>query len=118
MPRLCTTSWDPLLKVSFVEMVRAHRLTISLPGDLTFKKGAMIRVLRSDPDQGWWQGECAGQVGLFPANFVQVMHRPSADSQIGNATWLPENGEEPLRLHLAAGDTIQQAAAPRTMVDQ
>jgi cortactin len=23
-------------------------------------------------DEGWWRGECKGQVGLFPANYVQL----------------------------------------------
>lgn len=36
-------------------------------GDLQFGKGALIRVLRADPDQGWWEGETGGRVGLFPA---------------------------------------------------
>ncbi|UYV77205.1 CTTN [Cordylochernes scorpioides] len=25
-------------------------------------------------DEGWWRGECHGQVGLFPANYVQLLH--------------------------------------------
>ena len=23
-------------------------------------------------DEGWWRGECGGQIGLFPANYVQL----------------------------------------------
>ncbi|XP_022236226.1 src substrate cortactin-like [Limulus polyphemus] len=25
-------------------------------------------------DEGWWQGECRGQIGLFPANYVQLLN--------------------------------------------
>ncbi|RWS01003.1 src substrate cortactin-like protein [Dinothrombium tinctorium] len=26
-------------------------------------------------DEGWWRGECHGQVGLFPANYVQLLNQ-------------------------------------------
>lgn len=26
-------------------------------------------------DEGWWRGECRGQVGLFPANYVQLIQQ-------------------------------------------
>lgn len=24
-------------------------------------------------DEGWWQGECNGRYGLFPANYVELI---------------------------------------------
>ncbi len=24
-------------------------------------------------DEGWWQGRCKGNFGLFPANYVQII---------------------------------------------
>jgi len=24
-------------------------------------------------DEGWWQGSCNGQYGLFPANYVELL---------------------------------------------
>ncbi|XP_023232337.1 src substrate cortactin-like [Centruroides sculpturatus] len=26
-------------------------------------------------DEGWWRGECRGQIGLFPANYVQLIQQ-------------------------------------------
>jgi hypothetical protein len=78
-------------------------------GDLQFGKGALIRVLRADPDQGWWEGETGGRVGLFPANFVQPVSRPhgAADNNHNDAAalgsaWTPGSSAEPIRLHLGA----------------
>lgn len=78
-------------------------------GDLQFGKGALIRVLRADPDQGWWEGETGGRVGLFPANFVQPVSRPhgAADNNNNDAAalgsaWTPGSSAEPIRLHLGA----------------
>ena len=27
----------------------------------------------SPQDEGWWQGECNGAYGLFPANYVELL---------------------------------------------
>lgn len=79
-------------------------------GDLQFGKGALIRVLRADPDQGWWEGETGGRVGLFPANFVQPVSRPhgatdnnnNSDAAALGGAWTPGSSAEPIRLHLGA----------------
>lgn len=42
-------------------------------GDLTFKEGDKIKVLKkTDSTDDWWQGELKGIKGMFPANYVQV----------------------------------------------
>ncbi|KAK7479215.1 hypothetical protein BaRGS_00029559 [Batillaria attramentaria] len=40
--------------------------------DLTFKKGDMV-MLRRQIDDNWYQGELNGQIGVFPASYVQVL---------------------------------------------
>lgn len=40
-------------------------------GDLSFAKGDRIKIL--DNRESWWRGEVAGQVGLFPPNYVEVV---------------------------------------------
>lgn len=40
--------------------------------DLTFKKGDMV-MLRRQVDDNWYQGELNGQIGVFPASYVQVL---------------------------------------------
>lgn len=42
-------------------------------GDLAFKEGDKIKVLKkTDSTDDWWQGELRGVKGMFPANYVQV----------------------------------------------
>ncbi|KAJ3197062.1 hypothetical protein HK101_006246 [Irineochytrium annulatum] len=40
-------------------------------GDLSFRKGDLIVILKKDPSE-WWTGRCNGSEGVFPANYVQV----------------------------------------------
>lgn len=40
--------------------------------DLSFEANDKITVLKEDPS-GWWYGECKGNTGLFPKNFVSVL---------------------------------------------
>ena len=37
--------------------------------ELTFLKDAVINVIKKEGTE-WWQGECNGQIGMFPANYV------------------------------------------------
>lgn len=42
-------------------------------GDLIFKEGDKIKVLKkTESTDDWWQGELRGIKGMFPANYVQV----------------------------------------------
>ncbi|CAL1528326.1 unnamed protein product [Lymnaea stagnalis] len=40
--------------------------------DLPLEKGDIV-ILRRQIDENWYQGELAGRIGFFPANFVQVL---------------------------------------------
>ena len=41
-------------------------------GDLSFKRGDVIDVLRrTDSREDWWQGQCRGRTGTFPANYTE-----------------------------------------------
>ena len=39
-------------------------------GELSFPKGARIRVRRKDPS-GWWEGGYTGKTGVFPGSYVK-----------------------------------------------
>lgn len=42
-------------------------------GDLAFREGDRIRVVRkTESRDDWWDGEVKGRVGMFPANYVQL----------------------------------------------
>ena len=42
------------------------------PDDLSFAEGDHIRLLEKVSDE-WYRGECKGQTGMFPSNFVNVI---------------------------------------------
>ena len=43
------------------------------PGDLAFREGDRIRVVKkTESVDDWWDGELGGRVGVFPANYVRV----------------------------------------------
>lgn len=44
------------------------------PGDLPFKKGDVIDILKkSDTTDDWWSGRNNGVSGIFPANYVELI---------------------------------------------
>ena len=50
-------------------MIALYPYTAQNPDELTFQKDTVINVTKKD-DPDWWQGECNGQVGMFPSNYV------------------------------------------------
>ncbi|KAH8379536.1 hypothetical protein KR009_005497 [Drosophila setifemur] len=53
--------------------------------ELSIATGEVLSVTRSDVGEGWWEGKNArGQVGLFPAAYVEVLS--AAEAQKLNAT--------------------------------
>ena len=54
------------------QMVRAlYSLDTAVEGELAFKEGDCIEVLREDPS-GWWEGRLNGKTGRFPCNYTQA----------------------------------------------
>ncbi|EGD76341.1 hypothetical protein PTSG_01041 [Salpingoeca rosetta] len=47
--------------------------------ELAMTPGDVIRVVKKNEDEGWWQGELNGKTGWFPDNFVEMCPAPSAD---------------------------------------
>ena len=42
--------------------------------ELTFTQGAIIYVIKKN-DDGWYEGICNGENGLFPGNYVELVAR-------------------------------------------
>ena len=42
--------------------------------ELTFTTGATIYVVKKN-DDGWYEGMCDGETGLFPGNYVSVLEQ-------------------------------------------
>lgn len=52
------------------EVIGAYDFKAAEEGEVSFRRGDTITVLdKSDPH--WWKGMVNGQVGMFPANYVQ-----------------------------------------------
>ncbi|XP_065063028.1 sorbin and SH3 domain-containing protein 1-like isoform X1 [Rhopilema esculentum] len=47
------------------------------PAEISFKKGQLITVFRQI-DENWYEGEVDGQVGIFPANYIQIIETKEA----------------------------------------
>lgn len=44
------------------------------PGDLAFKKGEVITIVkRTESESDWWTGRIGGREGIFPSNYVDVV---------------------------------------------
>ena len=60
----------PSTQVSFV--MALYDFTGEGQGDLTFREGDRIKVLKkTDSTDDWWEGELRGVQGSFPANYCQ-----------------------------------------------
>nr|CAH7749904.1 unnamed protein product [Callosobruchus chinensis] len=46
--------------------------TPNMPDELALKPGDSLKVYRQQ-DDGWWLGECNGNVGIFPATYVELV---------------------------------------------
>ncbi|KEY69138.1 hypothetical protein S7711_04921 [Stachybotrys chartarum IBT 7711] len=55
------------------EAVAIFNFDADQPGDLGFKKGEIITVLKkTDSDNDWWTGRIGERQGIFPSNYVKV----------------------------------------------
>ncbi|XP_078495064.1 E3 ubiquitin-protein ligase SH3RF3 [Ciona intestinalis] len=50
-----------------------HNYDSHVPSDLAFKKGDIIMLIKKI-DDNWMSGECHGKMGVFPANYVEIIH--------------------------------------------
>jgi len=49
--------------------------------ELGFKEGDIVTVTKKDAS-GWWEGECNGKSGMFPANYVEVIEGPAVKAVV------------------------------------
>ncbi|OZJ01983.1 hypothetical protein BZG36_04896 [Bifiguratus adelaidae] len=50
-----------------------HQPSTSASRHLCFRKHQIIQVLRKE-ESGWWDGQCCGQRGWFPSNYVEELN--------------------------------------------
>lgn len=55
------------------EAVALFNFDADQPGDLGFKKGDVITILKkTDSDNDWWTGQIGTRHGIFPSNYVKM----------------------------------------------
>ncbi|KAL8418814.1 hypothetical protein RB594_002139 [Gaeumannomyces avenae] len=70
-PKPNFASKQALLKKN--EAVALFTFDADQPGDLGFKKGDLITVLKkTDSDNDWWTGMIGSRHGIFPSNYVKL----------------------------------------------
>ncbi len=53
-----------------------YEYTAQFDEELSFPEGALIDLLRTDDngiDDGWWEGQYQGRVGVFPSVVVELL---------------------------------------------
>ncbi|KAL2085633.1 hypothetical protein ACEWY4_018953 [Coilia grayii] len=72
----CTLSEDPQENPpkKSVQALALYAYEPSSPEDLEFSQGDIITVL-SKVNADWLEGQCNGKIGIFPASFVQTLHK-------------------------------------------
>ncbi|CAJ2505215.1 Uu.00g126090.m01.CDS01 [Anthostomella pinea] len=70
-PKPNFTSKQAMMKKN--EAVALFNFDADQPGDLAFKKGDIITVLKkTDSDNDWWTGMIGTKHGIFPSNYVKL----------------------------------------------
>ncbi|KAK7433128.1 hypothetical protein QQZ08_000059 [Neonectria magnoliae] len=55
------------------EAVAVFNFDADQPGDLGFKKGEVITIIkRTDSENDWWTGQIGTRQGIFPSNYVKM----------------------------------------------
>ncbi len=57
-------------------MTAIYEYTAQFDEELSFPEGALIDLLRTDDngiDDGWWEGQYQGRVGVFPSVVVELL---------------------------------------------
>ena len=54
-------------------MVALYDWTKDDDDELTFTEGDIIYVVEKHVHEGWHKGVCNGEIGLFPAPYVEVL---------------------------------------------
>ncbi|KAM0486984.1 hypothetical protein ACHAPX_000251 [Trichoderma viride] len=55
------------------EAVALFNFDADQPGDLAFKKGDIITILKkTESDNDWWTGQLGARHGIFPSNYVKM----------------------------------------------
>ncbi|XP_067672416.1 growth factor receptor-bound protein 2-like [Haliotis asinina] len=59
-----------------MEACARHDFTQTADDELSFKKGSILKILRTDEDKNWYKAEQCGKEGYIPNNYVELKPHP------------------------------------------
>ncbi|RZB39528.1 nostrin [Asbolus verrucosus] len=68
---VCNGEDNPVQPIAHCKALYAY--TPNLTDELALQPGDFLSVYRQQ-DDGWWLGECKGNVGIFPATYVELIN--------------------------------------------
>ncbi|XP_063901931.1 nostrin isoform X2 [Zophobas morio] len=68
---ICNPEENPVQPIAQCKALYAY--TPNLTDELALQPGDLLSVYRQQ-DDGWWLGECRGNVGIFPATYVELIN--------------------------------------------
>ncbi|VDI24160.1 CD2-associated protein [Mytilus galloprovincialis] len=65
--------------------------------ELALKIGEVVNIIsKEEEDPGWWKGELNGKIGVFPDNFVELMHTDEfGTDKVLRPKFLPKSEPQP-----------------------
>ncbi|XP_027887227.1 F-BAR and double SH3 domains protein 1-like [Xiphophorus couchianus] len=92
--------------------------------ELSFQEGALIRLIRcphGEVDDGFWEGELDGRIGVFPSLLVELLHEEEEEEEEKeplHAAAIPPCSS-PIKIPSAsAGDSANTATPPAGVEDK
>ncbi|XP_022780261.1 growth factor receptor-bound protein 2-like [Stylophora pistillata] len=55
-----------------MEATAKHEFQATAEDELSFKKGSILKIIKTDDDKNWYKAEQEGRSGLVPANYIQL----------------------------------------------
>lgn len=65
-----------------MESKALHDFKATAPDELSFTKGAIVKIINCEGDQNWYQAELKGKTGFIPANYVEMLEHDWFHGQI------------------------------------
>ncbi|CAH8565144.1 unnamed protein product [Dicrocoelium dendriticum] len=101
----------PQLKIILAQAIYDNEA--DFPTELSFQKGDVVAVLKSDPEgyEGWWICSLEGRIGIAPANRLQILGVVQRNEQSSDEH-LYDDPTEWFRFTEVTHDAMQSPATP------
>jgi growth factor receptor-binding protein 2 len=59
-----------------MEAIAKHDFQATANDELSFPKGAKLKIINTDDDKNWYKAELNGRIGFIPSNYVEMKPAP------------------------------------------